>query len=306
MTDIEKQVTIKKKERHLIVKPILLQLQESQTKSLKKTLSVEPPALGATAMASQAAGRGVSVSGPGLLVSPLGRALKPVQPTKTGGRREVEFYQKVSTSADPEVQQWRELAPKFYGIESVVREDGESSEHLVMENLTSGMARPCVMDIKPGRITWPPGATKEKIAFGASRCTGTKVPYGFGFQGMAVHNDQGFKRLGCVPYGCALNATTVHTILENYLGVKNEKTIILAKLFLEKLKNIEQFIERQTAFINFGCSVLFVYDYQKPGSAQVRLIDFVHTFPGNGQIDENFLFGLKNIRALFECFLEDN
>ena len=35
---------------------------------------------------------------------------------------------------------------------------------LFPENLTSGLSRPCVMDIKPGRRTWPPEATREKIA----------------------------------------------------------------------------------------------------------------------------------------------
>ena len=295
------------KEKHLIVEPIekAYRRQESKKGSLKQRLSVvELEASKVTALACQAAGRGVGddKERPGLLVSGLGYALKPIQPAETGGLREVRFYQNVSRSTDPEVQRWRELAPKFYGIETVVRENGETSEHMVLENLTSGMARPCALDIKPGRVTWPPEATREKIAKAASKCTGTKIAFGYGFQGMSVHNDQGQSRLD-KDYGNALNATTVHTILENYLGAKNAKTIELAKLFLQKLKSIEKFIEKQTAFVNFGCSVLFIYDHQDPSSANVRLIDFVHTFPGKGEIDQNFLFGLKNIRSLFESYL---
>ena len=303
----EDEGKMRAKEKHLIVKPILHEYrrQESKSRSLKKSLSiVEVQASKVTAMACQAAGRGVGddKDRPGLLVNGLGRALKPIQPAETGGLREVEFYQKVSRSTDPEIQRWRDLAPKFYGIETVVREDGEASEHMVLENLISGMARPCALDIKPGRVTWPPEATREKIAKAASKCTGTKIPFGFGFQGMSVNNDQGHSRLD-KDYGNALKATTVHTILENYLGARNDKTLKLAKLFLQKLESIEKFIEKQTAFVNFGCSVLFIYDHQDPNSANVRLIDFVHTFPGNGEIDQNFLFGLKNIRSLFESFL---
>ena len=227
------------KEKHLLVKPILLEYrrQESKSRSLKKSLGgVELQASQVTAMACQAAGRGVGddKDRPGLLVSGLGHALKPIQ---------------------------------------------------------------------PGRVTWPPEASREKIAKAASKCPGTKIPFGFGFQGMSVNNDQGQSRLD-KDYGNALKATTVHTILENYLGARNDNTLKLAKLFLQKLESIEKFIEKQTAFVNFGCSVLFIYDHQDPSSANVRLIDFVHTFPGNGEIDQNFLFGLKNIRSLFESFLD--
>ena len=164
------------------------------------------------------------------------------------------------------------------------------------------MTRPCVMDIKPGRVTWPPEATREKIARSCSKKSGTKIPFGFGVSGMVLNTDQGLKKLA-KPFGNALDATTVHTILENYLGDKNANTIELAKSFLEKLKVLEKFFESQTAFHNFGCSMLFVYEFGETASAQIRLIDFVHSFPGNGEIDENFLFGLQNVRLLFEDFI---
>ena len=165
------------------------------------------------------------------------------------------------------------------------------------------MSRPCVMDIKPGRVTWPPEATKERIAHAcATRETGTRLPFGFGVLGMILNTDQGLKKLG-KSYGNALDATSVHTILENYLGDKNANTIELAKSFLEKLGYLEKFFESQTVFHNFGCSMLFVYDYGDSKSAQIRLIDFAHSFPGNGKIDENFLFGLQNVRYIFEDFI---
>ena len=164
------------------------------------------------------------------------------------------------------------------------------------------MTRPCLMDIKPGRVTWPPEATKEQIAKCSAKKPGTKIPFGFGFSGMVVNTDQGLKKLA-KPFGQALDATNVHTILENYLGDKNEKTLELAKSFLEKLKDMEKFFESQTAFHNFACSMLFVYEYGESTSARIHLIDFAHSFPGNGKIDENFLFGLQNMRILFEDYI---
>ena len=164
------------------------------------------------------------------------------------------------------------------------------------------MTRPCVMDIKPGRVTWPPEATKEKIARHSAKKTGTTLPFGFAVSGMVLNTDQGLKKLA-KPFGHALDATSVHTILENYLGDKNANTIELAKSFLEKLRDMEKFFESQTTFHNFGCSMLFVYEFGDATSAQIRLIDFVHSFPGNEKIDENFLFGLQNVRLHFEDFI---
>ena len=54
---------------------------------------------------------------------------------------------------------------------------------------------------------------------------------------MILNTDQGMKKLS-KPFGQALDATSVHTILENYLGDKNANTIELAKSFLEKLKDM--------------------------------------------------------------------
>ena len=164
------------------------------------------------------------------------------------------------------------------------------------------MTRPCVMDIRHGRVTWPPEATKEKIAQISAKKTGTTLPFGFSVSGMVLNTDQGLKKLA-KPFGNSLDATSVHTILENYLGDKNANTIEIAKSFLEKLRDMEKFFESQTAFHNFGCSILFVYEYGESTSARIHLIDFAHSFPGNGEIDKNFLFGLQNMRILFEDYI---
>ena len=91
------------------------------------------------------------------------------------GERELEFYRLVFSSSEPEHVQWRGLVPHFYGVRTPREEDGEMAYSIVLgkglglhlgtkyvfvENLTSGMTRPCVMDIKAGRLNSPPGATK--------------------------------------------------------------------------------------------------------------------------------------------------
>ena len=134
---------------------------------------------------------------------------------------------------------------------------------------------------------------------------GTKIPYGFSVQGIVLNTDQGVTNLTKTEYGKLLDATTVHTILENFLVNKNACSLSLAKSFLKRVCEIEKFFETQTAFHNVGCSFLFVYDYDDETSAKVHLIDFAHSFPGNGKIDSEVLFALTKVRELFQEFLAD-
>ena len=167
------------------------------------------------------------------------------------------------------------------------------------------MERPCVMDIKVGKITYGPDATAEKIAKTEKSFVGTRGPLGLSVCGIVVNSDEGMMRLD-KKFGKSLVAETIHTVLENYLGDKNARAYELAKYFIIKLKEIEAFFEKQTAFHVFGSSLLFIFDKGNSDtvSAQVRLIDFAHAFQTDGKIDENYLFGLRNIRKLFEAFIE--
>ena len=167
------------------------------------------------------------------------------------------------------------------------------------------MTRPCVMDIKVGKITYGPDATAEKIAKTKKSHVGTRGPFGLSVCGIVVNSDEGMMRFD-KKFGKSLVAETIHTVLENYLGDKNARAFELAKYFIKRLKEIEAFFEKQTAFHVFGSSLLFIYDKGNSDtvSAQVRLIDFAHSFQTDGKIDENYLFGLQNIRKLFEAFIE--
>ena len=120
-----------------------------------------------------------------------------------------------------------------------------------------------------------------------------------------MNTDQGVTSLTKKEYGNSLDANTVHTILENFLGNRNANSLSLANYFLKRVSEMEKFFETQTAFHNFGSSFLFVYDYDDANSAKVHLIDFAHSFPGNGKIDSQHLFALKNIRELFQEFIAD-
>ena len=56
-----------------------------------------------------------------------------------------------------------------------------------MEDITEGMAEPCVMDVKIGRRTWDPLATPEKRATEELKYAATKKAYGFCIAGFQVY-----------------------------------------------------------------------------------------------------------------------
>ena len=52
------------------------------------------------------------------------------------------------------------------------------------------MSKPCVMDIKIGKITYGPDASQEKKDRESKSYAGTKLPYGYSVCGIIVHSDQ--------------------------------------------------------------------------------------------------------------------
>ena len=59
------------------------------------------------------------------------QVLKAVQ-SSPGGLREVTFYEKISSSSDPQLQQWRDIAPKFHGLKNLTKKDGTTSQYMIL------------------------------------------------------------------------------------------------------------------------------------------------------------------------------
>ncbi|RUS85576.1 hypothetical protein EGW08_006659, partial [Elysia chlorotica] len=76
------------------------------------------------------------------------------------GERELNFYQYVSDQAlvDPDLQMLKPFLPQFAG-----KIDRDGGSYLKLSNVIHGYHKPCVMDLKMGRITYDRSATQEKI-----------------------------------------------------------------------------------------------------------------------------------------------
>lgn len=208
------------------------------------------------------------------------------------------------------------MTAKFYGTESVKVHNGVVGlcDYLVLENLTQGLCVPCVMDIKIGAKTYGPDAAEAKIAQEDAKYQGTKVPFGFSVLGIISHSDTGVIRKRKA-FGRSLSKDNLHEVLDSFIRLKTEMSILVAITFLEKLSEFNLFFSRQTRYHIYASSLLFVYDYEAAAkgdsvnlvkSVRLKLIDFAHVFQAEGSLDNNFIFGLKNLSGLFESFIERN
>lgn len=301
----------KTKEKNLTVKPFRLQLEEPKH-TLKQTLNIVIKASDVCPLETQIAGHGSCNDGQrGMLMHESGFVLKPVQvPPK--GSREVNFYQNISTSTIETDRQFKALTAKFFGTESVKLSNGENSEYLVLENLTQGFDKPCVMDVKIGAVTYGPDASEAKKGKEAQSYAGTKIPFGFSVLGIISHSSKGFSRL-TKAFGRSLSESNIDDVLDNFLNIGDKHSKIIARCFLEKLDEFLEFFSTQTTYHVYASSLLFVYDYAAletenhhiRNPVRLKLIDFAHVFPGHGELDQNFLFGLRNLSSLFRKFLSE-
>jgi len=302
-----------KKEKNLTVKPFRLQLEEPKH-TLKQTLNIVIKGSDVIPLETQIAGHGSCNDGQrGMLMHESGFVLKPVQaPPK--GLREVSFYQTISTSTSETDIKFKALTAKFFGTDSVKLANGDLSEYLVLENLTQGFSRPCVMDVKIGSVTYGPDASEAKKGKEAQSYAGTKIPFGFSVLGIISNSNNGFKRL-TKAFGKSLSENNIDDVLDNFLSLPSGLAKIVAGCFLEKLDEFIEFFSKQTTYHVYASSLLFVYDFDAldlesencnlGDFVRLKLIDFAHVFPGNGELDQNFLFGLKNLSGLFSKFISN-
>merc|ERR1719369_891479 len=241
--------------------------------------------------------------------------MKPIQEGERG-KREVEFFKTVMNSSDSTETVFKELISQFHGVHTKMLVDGSKVEYLLMENLTKGMRKPCIMDVKIGTKTYGPDASEKKKAQQDASYTGTKQPFGFSVPGLSVHVGKGKEEVIVKgkEYGRTLNVNNIHEVLEIYLDSKNEPEVAkeIANIFIKDLEKVLELFKHQTSFHFFASSLLFVYDAQTAGefkdsrdvpslrqSVSLRMIDFAHVWKSEGETDQNYIKGVQSLIDLF-------
>jgi hypothetical protein len=180
-------------------------------------------------------------------------------------KNEIQYYEYMFAH-DVSINVKNIFVPRYYGVFNEKIENSFNSfeeveqSYIVLEDLTLGYEMPNLIDIKMGRHTYEPTATKDKVNRELVKYP-FQVEIGFRITGFKVYHtnsneyiyvDKYFGRSllpECVDYGLALFF---------YNGEVFHKHII--DLVIEKLRALLVYMKMQTQFHYFCSSILIVYD----------------------------------------------
>ena len=261
---------------------------------------------------AQVGGHGAWDKEQAMQVSKKGLVLKPIQ-GDARGQREAEFFRTISNSTDPAVRAFLEFMPHFHGVSKRKKSDGATGEFIMMENLTNNLSKPCIMDVKIGARTWGPDASEKKRTQQDASYAATKTAFGFSVPGLSSYHGEN-KDCAVVKgkdYGKSLTGENIGELMELYLDISNDPELArkIAQIFVEKLKKVQSLFESQRSFHFYASSLLFVYDAEAVQNnidsmelenfVTLKMIDFAHVWPANGELDSNYLKGVNSLIQLF-------
>jgi 1D-myo-inositol-tetrakisphosphate 5-kinase/inositol-polyphosphate multikinase len=218
--------------------------------------------------------------------------------------RECALYEELHMSYTEED---RFMFPTYYGVVQASTSTNEIVYYIVLSDLTKACKVPCIIDIKMGKQTYEPSVSNEK----KSR---EKLKYiyqdeiGFRITGLKVYDikSEVYTTTGKQFGRSLLPQQVLHGLSLFFYNSPSELRIDVIEIVMSKLKLILEWMLSQTHFQFYCSSILIIYDavYEShvllQDSIQVKMIDLAHTIRVNGQIDEGYIFGLKNLIAYLE------
>ncbi|XP_011179930.2 uncharacterized protein LOC105210584 [Zeugodacus cucurbitae] len=228
-------------------------------------LEIRLPA-GFAAMETQVAGHTFDTSSLGLLQDSGGCVLKPLGKPECG-EREKNFYenlQEAEKSNDSNLLlQLSSFVPKFHKTVSLVVNNRQHT-FLKMEDLTKGMRKPCIMDIKVGKRTWDPMASEQKRRVEEQKYVRCKQVLGLCIPGFQVYTRQDYKVLRfSKEYGKNLDSDGFRATMALFINAENgEVCRPLVFEILKQLYRIREWFKVQTLYNFYASSLLIVYDYE--------------------------------------------
>lgn len=186
--------------------------------------------------------------------------LKPMGKPQCG-ERELSFYESIQSGNDPVLVKARELVPKFYNQHKLIVNCHEHT-FLKMEDLSTGMRKPCVMDIKIGKRTWDPLASPQKRLVEEQKYLNSKQVLGLCLPGFQVYTNEGELRKFGKDYGKKLDKNGLDEAIRIFLNAQHEVCKPLIREILKQLYQIREWFRQQTLLHFYASSLLIVYDYQ--------------------------------------------
>eukprot|EP01031_Cornospumella_fuschlensis_P042209 gene42209-51544_t len=224
-------------------------------------------------------------------------------------QRESNFYSQLS--ADDSLKQW---VPEYHGLVYVPASSSGYSEQvggqrllpcMVLEDLTLGFNKPCVMDVKIGRQTFEPSASQPKKARELAKYPHQEA-LGFRITGFKVWDtrEQQYRSLG-KEFGRALQPEDVSRGLGLFFYDGWEFRREVLQSCAEQVEGVAKAVHSQRRHCFYCSSLLVVYDGDSSNQAcRVRMIDFAHVVAQEAEPDEGYVYGARALHGHLSWLLQ--
>lgn len=192
---------------------------------------------------------------------------------------------------------------------------------IVIDDLTAGMTKPCMMDVKLGRREHDPWTNDKKREYLMSKCIeSTSDKYALRYCGKIVwelvdntnSNVQEYRQVKSSKLEG--RTTDIEVVSRDITGffdfARDKKKETMAKM-VEGLKAMKHAFQEQDLYIIYSSSVLFVYDAVDPTKCAVKLIDLAHavdktliTDSNEKGVDKDLIDGVTNLINILEKGME--
>ena len=186
------------------------------------------------------------------------------------------------------------------------RKNSDVKQFMLLQDLSYGKEKACIMDLKMGTRQYGVGASEEKkLKHTVKSEKTTSKSMGLRMCGMQFYDTQKAVFQFISKYICRdyKPAELKQSILSFF---NNRDRPDLIPMFLTRLQKLREVISAATEYRFFGCSLLLIYDASAPESeVELRMIDFANTCetsalpvdeagPKNTP-DQGYLMGLDNL-----------
>jgi hypothetical protein len=221
---------------------------------------------------------------------------------KPTNEAEAKFYEQVRDGAHPG---YEDIVPQSYSAYQVSQLDhetgGNDSDHIYLANLTHGMSRPRMIDIKIGSAT----ASKQELRQAMSNAAAFMKKMRLEAADVATGSSSRGYRVVSGPGDEGSSRAKVGYQSSKYIEQYSESATVYQELVIQ-LRHVRDVV-RAGGLAHIAASVLIAVD-EAPTAGQpvvradsVKLIDFAHTF-GSEQVSER---QLTKYRDRFDAGLTD-
>eukprot|EP01130_Rhizamoeba_saxonica_P012941 TRINITY_DN5497_c0_g1_i1.p1 TRINITY_DN5497_c0_g1~~TRINITY_DN5497_c0_g1_i1.p1 ORF type:complete len:389 (-),score=70.12 TRINITY_DN5497_c0_g1_i1:33-1199(-) len=215
---------------------------------------------------------------------------------------EFEFYEDLQRQ-DEEVKKY---FPDYLG-RTRVQNSGNVDHYIILEDLTAGLEKPCIMDLKMGRSTFQPNAPRKKrVEQSALDKYSTSDTLGFRICGMRIYqNREAEYKVRDKPWGISVTSSNMESSLKQFIHNGLRIRYELYEAFLPLIEEVLAFFQTQSLYKFYGSSLLFVYDgASEEPVVRLRMVDFAHTVRvSDGTLDESYIFGLQTLESLISSII---